>query len=289
MRIACLDDQPVAVVDDRAYRLTRLIPDADRHLSGGERMLALIRAWPEVAAAVDLDRLPWIDPAAAAWSAPVPHPGKILGAPVNYVAHGRELQLEHTVERLGVFLKAPSAVIGPGADIALPSADRRTDQEGELAVVIGRRARGLTPGEALEAVFGYTCLLDISVRGPEERSLRKSFDTFAPMGPWIVTPDEVGDPGHLRLRCWVNDELRQDASTADLVMSVPRLVSYASQVMTLEPGDVITTGTPAGVGPLAPGDRVAVEVERVGRLEVGVVAGPTWSSGLLPPTDVVER
>ena len=294
MRIACLDDEPVALVDDgRAYRLTGLLRDADRYVTGADRMLALIRAWPEVAPAADLDRLldrlPSFDPAGAVWSAPVPRPGKILGAPVNYVAHGKEMQLEFTVERLGVFLKANSAVIGPGADIVLPSADRRTDHEGELAVVIGRRARHLSPADALDAVFGYTCLLDITVRGPEERSLRKSFDTFAPMGPWIVTPDEVGDPGDLRLRCWVNDDLRQDASTADLIMSVPRLVSYVSQVMTLEPGDVITTGTPEGVGPIDPGDRVAVEVSRVGRLEVGVVAGPTWSSGLLPPTEVVER
>ncbi len=287
MRIACLDDEPVAIEGDRAYRLLGLVPGADRWRTGAERMLALVRAWPPEP--VDLRALPSFDPAGATWSAPVPRPGKILGAPVNYVAHGVEMQLDATVERLGVFLKAGSAVIGPGADIALPSSDRRTDHEGELAVVIGRRSRCVPPGAALDSVFGYTCLLDVTVRGPEERSLRKSFDTFAPMGPWIVTADEVGDPGDLRVRCWVNGTLRQDASTADLIMDIPRLVSYVSQVMTLEPGDVISTGTPAGVGPIDPGDRVVVEVERVGRLEVGVVRGPTWSSGVLPPTAVVER
>ena len=123
--------------------------------------------------------------------------------------------------------------------------------------MIGRTARQVSEQDALSYVFGYTGLLDITMRGGEDRSVRKSFDTFSPMGPVLVTADEFGDPGQVELHCWVSGELRQKASTADLIWGVARLVSYASSVATLHPGDVITTGTPAGVGPLMAGDTVA--------------------------------
>jgi 2-keto-4-pentenoate hydratase/2-oxohepta-3-ene-1,7-dioic acid hydratase in catechol pathway len=138
--------------------------------------------------------------------------------------------------------------------------------------VIGREARNVPAERALEYVAGYTCLLDITVRSTEDRSTRKSFDTFTPLGPWVTTPDEVGDPGALGLRCWVGGTLRQSATTADLIFDVPRLIAYASSVMTLWPGDVIATGTPAGVGPIRHGDRIAMDIERVGRLEVTATA-----------------
>lgn len=202
--------------------------------------------------------------------APLPRPGKILGAPVNYVDHQHEMREPTTVAELGLFLKAPSSVLAPGGTVRLPYDDRRTDQEAELAVVIGREARHVAAVDAFEHVAGYTCALDITVRSTEDRSTRKSFDTFTPLGPWLVTPDEVGDPSGLRLRGWVNAELRQDASTADMIFGVPELVAYASSVMTLFVGDVLVTGTPAGVGPLHDGDEVAVEIDRVGRLEVSV-------------------
>lgn len=201
---------------------------------------------------------------------PLPRPGKIVAAPVNYRDHQAEMAAPLTVAELGLFLKAPSSVIGPAGCVLLPYSDVRTDQEAELAVVIGRTARDVPANSALDHVAGYTCLFDITVRSTEDRSTRKSFDTFTPMGPWLVTPDEVGDPGCLQLRCWVNGELRQSASTADLIFGVPELIAYASSVMTLWPGDLIATGTPAGVGPIAPGDRVVMEIERVGRLEVSV-------------------
>jgi 2-keto-4-pentenoate hydratase/2-oxohepta-3-ene-1,7-dioic acid hydratase in catechol pathway len=178
----------------------------------------------------------------------------------------------NTIAEWGVFLKANSSVIGPGELVRLPYSDLRTDQEGELGVVIGRRARNVSREEALDYVFGYTCVLDITIRSTEDRSTRKSFDTFTPIGPFVVTKDEVGDPDDLELRCWVNDELRQHSRTSLMIYSVPRLIEYASSVMTLMPGDVIATGTPEGVGPLADGDRITVEVEKVGRLEVGVTA-----------------
>jgi 2-keto-4-pentenoate hydratase/2-oxohepta-3-ene-1,7-dioic acid hydratase in catechol pathway len=182
------------------------------------------------------------------------------------------MKIDATVADLGFFLKAPTSVTGPGGMVQLPYRDRRTDQEGELAVVIGTRARQLPPERALDCVFGYTCLLDITVRGREDRSMRKSFDTFTPIGPWITTADEVGDPGSLELRCWVNGELRQHAATKDFIVGVADLIAYISSVLTLNPGDIIATGTPAGVGPLAHGDKVAVEIDRVGRLEVSVSA-----------------
>lgn len=202
--------------------------------------------------------------------APLPRPGKIVAAPVNYRDHQTEMAAPLTVAELGVFLKAPSSVVGPGGTVSLPYTDLRTDQEAELAIVIGRTARDVPEAEALSYVAGYTCLLDITVRSTEDRSTRKSFDTFTPIGPWLTTPDEVGDPDDLELRCWVGGTPRQSASTADLIFGVARLIAYASSVMTLWPGDLVATGTPAGVGPIRHGDRIVMEIERVGRLEVSV-------------------
>ncbi len=208
--------------------------------------------------------------AAVNLEAPLPRPGKIIGAPVNYLDHKAEMDYPTSIAELGVFLKANSSVIGPGQDVVLPYSDVRTDQEGELAVVIGRTASRVGADEALDHVFGYTCLLDITVRSGEDRSTRKSFDTFTPIGPWVVTADEITDPDRLDLRCDVAGATRQSTSTEYLIFGVRELVAYASSVMTLYPGDVIATGTPAGVGPLSDGDRVVVEIEKIGRLEVGV-------------------
>ncbi|MEU4160833.1 fumarylacetoacetate hydrolase family protein [Actinoplanes sp. NPDC026670] len=223
----------------------------------------------------------------------VPGPSKIIAAPVNYRDHQAEMNEAYHIDALGIFLKAPSSVLAHRGTIRLPYTDRRFDQEGELALVIGRPGRDIPVAQALRHVAGYTCLLDITMRGGEDRSTRKSFDTFTPVGPYLVTPDEVGPPEALTLRTWVGDELRQDADIKDLIWSVPRLIAYASSVMTLRTGDIITTGTPAGVGTLADGDRVVVEIERVGRLEATVsardaVACPTRGArrGPVPPPTV---
>ena len=210
--------------------------------------------------------------------APLVFPGKIVAAPLNYRRHIEEMRPLvsrelHAIERHGVFLKAPSSIVGPGATIELPYPERRTDHEVELGVVIGRTARNVAASEAMRYVFGFTSVLDITVRGDEDRSTRKSFDGFTPVGPWLVTADEVTDPGALRLRLWLNGELRQDGNTSDMIWGIPRLVEYASHVMTLHPGDLIATGTPEGVSPLAPGDEIRVEIERVGGMTVHV-AGP---------------
>lgn len=201
---------------------------------------------------------------------PVPDPSKIIAAPVNYRDHGAEMQVHHTIDTLGVFLKAPSSLVSCGGAVRLPYTDRRFDQEGELAVVIGRQLANVSEPEAAEAIVGYTCLLDITMRGDEERSMRKSFDSFTPMGPSLVTADEVGPLGDLELRCRVDNEIRQRARVRDLIWPVPKLVSYASRVMRLEAGDVISTGTPAGVGPVRHGQRIQVDIDRIGSLYVTV-------------------
>ncbi|MFG3435813.1 fumarylacetoacetate hydrolase family protein [Nonomuraea sp. NPDC047897] len=203
-------------------------------------------------------------------AAPLPRPPKIIAAPVNYADHQSEMAVSQSIADLGVFLKATSSVIGPGEAVRLPYSDIRTDQEAELAVVIGRVARHVSVDDALDHVFGYTCALDITVRSTEDRSTRKSFDTFTPLGPWVVTADEVDDPDDLTLRCWVDGELRQDTSTKALIFSVAELIAYTTSVMTLWPGDVILTGTPAGVGPINGASSVTVEIETIGRLEVAV-------------------
>ncbi|MFH8473589.1 fumarylacetoacetate hydrolase family protein [Streptomyces sp. NPDC018000] len=219
---------------------------------------------------IDLAGCARVPLAEAVLEAPLPRPGKIIGAPVNYLDHKAEMEYTTSVADLGVFLKANSSVIGPGQDILLPYTDKRTDQEGELGVVIGRTATHVSADDALDHVFGYTCVLDITVRSGEDRSTRKSFDTFTPIGPWVVTADEIPDPDSLDLRCDVGGTTRQRTNTADLIFGVRELIAYTSSVMTLHPGDVIATGTPAGVGPLSHGDRVVLDIEQVGRLEVGV-------------------
>lgn len=226
-------------------------------------------------------------------TAPLLDPSKIVAAPVNYFDHKAEMNEATHIDGLGVFLKAPSSLIGDQDVVRLPYDDRRFDQEGELACVIGRSARHVSPQDAAAFVFGYTCLLDITMRGGEDRSTRKSFDTFTPLGPYVVTPDEVGDLAELRLTCSVNGQLRQDAAIGDLIWGFPALISYASSVMTLQPGDVISSGTPAGVGQIFHGDTVSVSVTRVGTLTVSVDAQnathcPTKgaNSGPVPPAEL---
>ncbi|HEV8306671.1 MAG TPA: fumarylacetoacetate hydrolase family protein [Methylomirabilota bacterium] len=207
--------------------------------------------------------------------APVVCPSKVIAAPVNYRLHIEEMRPLvkgdlHAIERYGVFLKAPSSVVGPGATIELPFPDRRTDHEVELGVVIGRTARDVPAAAAMDYVFGYTGVMDITVRGDEDRSTRKSFDTFTPVGPALVTVDEIPDPHALRLQLWVNGERRQNGHTGDMIWKIPKLIEYASHVMTLYPGDLFSTGTPDGVGPLRPGDEVTIDIERIGRMSVRV-------------------
>lgn len=201
-------------------------------------------------------------------------PGKILCVGRNYVAHAQEHEAEVPEVPL-LFLKPPSTVIGPGDTILLPPQSKQVEHEAELAVVIGRRGRWIPPDEAMQHVMGYTIANDVTARDLQRRdgqwTRAKGFDTFCPLGPWIETDF---DPADAMVTCQVNGELRQMASTRDMVFSIRKLLAYASSVMTLEPGDLLLTGTPAGVSPLQDGDEVEVAVEGLGKLRNPVAAEP---------------
>ncbi len=194
-------------------------------------------------------------------------PGKIICVGRNYVEHAREHAAEVPTVPL-IFLKPPSAVIGPGEEILLPPQSQRVEHEGELVVVIGKRGRRILADEAEKHILGYTVGNDVTARDLQRSDGQwtrgKGFDTFAPLGPWI---DTGFSPADALITVRVNGEMRQMGSTRDMVFSVPTLIAFISSVMTLEPGDLIFTGTPAGVGPLHDGDRVSVEIEGLGTLE----------------------
>ncbi|HEV3089040.1 MAG TPA: fumarylacetoacetate hydrolase family protein [Candidatus Elarobacter sp.] len=208
---------------------------------------------------------------------PITNPSKIVCIGLNYRDHAAEVKME-LPQHVTVFAKWPNTLIGDGAPIVIPPQSHRVDYEAELAFVIGRRAHRVDERDAYDYVAGYTCFNDVSVRDYQMRTsqwtLGKVFDTHGPCGPFLVTRDEVPDPHALRIRCSIDGEMLQDSSTSQLVFGVPRLVAELSAVMTLEPGDIVATGTPAGVGTsrepkrwIRPGERVRVEIERVGVLE----------------------
>lgn len=210
---------------------------------------------------------------------PVANPPRIIAAPVNYRKHQAEAIADggvhfdkdvKTIETYGLFLKSSTALVGPSAGVSLDFPERRNDHEIELVVVIGREGRRIERTRALEHVAGYAIGLDMTLRGPEDRSLRKSPDSFAVLGPWITTSDEVGDPGNLGLSLHLNGEPRQRASTRDLIFGVERLIEYASSFYRLFPGDLLYTGTPEGVGPVSPGDVLACAIDRLGTMTVAV-------------------
>jgi 2-keto-4-pentenoate hydratase/2-oxohepta-3-ene-1,7-dioic acid hydratase in catechol pathway len=218
----------------------------------------------------------------AALLAPVPAPAKVVCVGRNYAEHAAETGSAVSTEPQ-LFAKWANAVVGSGVDVVLPSITHALDYEAELVVVIGRTARHVSEASALDHVFGYTCGNDISARdlqfGDTQWIRGKALDTFAPMGPWIVTTDEIPDPQDLGIRCVVNGETRQDDTTAHMVFSVARIIAFITEAITLEPGDVVYTGTPPGVGHgrtppsyLQPGDRVRVEIDRIGAIENRIVS-----------------
>ncbi|CAM2156496.1 putative hydrolase BceJ2315_61450 [Pararobbsia alpina] len=213
-------------------------------------------------------------------SAPVPRPGKILAIGLNYADHVAESGMAKPTDQLW-FAKMPTSANGPFDPIDLPRVSSQLDYEAELAFVIGQRCRHVSRDRAHEVIFGYCAANDVSVRDWQLRTsqftIGKSFDTHAPFGPCIVTSDEIGDPHALGIRCFVNDELRQNSNTAQLIFNCYEQVEHLSQVMTLEPGDVILTGTPGGVGIghkppqwLHAGDRIRIEIDKIGAIENSV-------------------
>jgi len=211
---------------------------------------------------------------------PVANPTKIVNAPINYddhiaeskadagIAHGRT-NITH-ISDWGLFLKANSALIGFGDEVKLRFPDRRNDHELELAVIIGKTCRKATQADALSYVAGYSMGLDMTIRGKQQTCWRKSVDTYAVCGPWMVTSDELPDPTALDLVLKVNGEVRQNSNTKYLVYNIPRLIEYATEMYTLYPGDIIFSGTPAGVGPVLPGDVMQCYIQGIGEREMHV-------------------
>jgi 2-keto-4-pentenoate hydratase/2-oxohepta-3-ene-1,7-dioic acid hydratase in catechol pathway len=214
--------------------------------------------------------------------APVLNPPKLLACAVNYAGHEEEM---HDIqERVGgttdkwilqfdVFLKATSSIIGPKDAVVIPEGldvDREIHHECELAFIIGKGGSHIEASSALDHVFGYTVALDMTLRGEGDRSRRKSYDTFTPLGPWVVTSDEVPNPHELEIHLDVNGRRRQAVNTAEMLHDLPEIISYASSVMSLSPGDVVLTGAPPGVGPVAAGDVMNAEISKIGRLVIPV-------------------
>jgi 2-keto-4-pentenoate hydratase/2-oxohepta-3-ene-1,7-dioic acid hydratase in catechol pathway len=280
--------RPGLVVDDEVVDLSDpavgLPPDLAELVSLGPEALDWARQAPlGQAARYPIDSVRRL--------APIPHPPVILAIGMNYRAHVAEMGREPP-EYQYWFNKQRTAIAGPRDPIILPTVSTMVDYEGELAMVIGRRCQYVPAARAMEVVAGFTVINDVSVRDWQWRTptftMGKSFNTHAPCGPWLVTTDELGDPGSLALRTWVNDELRQDSTTADLIFGCSALIEYLTSAFPLEPGTIIATGTPAGVGAgyhpprfLVDGDVVRIEIEGIGELRNPVAqGGPTAPVGL---------
>jgi 2-keto-4-pentenoate hydratase/2-oxohepta-3-ene-1,7-dioic acid hydratase in catechol pathway len=276
-------------VVDLASAAPELPQDLAALLAGGSEAREAVRA------AVTRRDAPRFPLGSVSIAAPVPRPPKFLAIGLNYAAHVAESGMAPPEVPL-FFNKQSTCVVGPFDAVQIPLASPMVDYEGELAFVIGRRCRHVPAARASEVIGGYTIVDDVSVRDWQFRSptmtMGKSFDTHGPMGPWLVTADEVGDPHDLRLRTWVNGELRQDARTDDLIFNCFAMVEHLSTAFTLEPGDVVSTGTPAGVGAamtppkyLTAGDTVRIDIEGIGTIENPVVAEPVDVPTGLDPVD----
>jgi 2-keto-4-pentenoate hydratase/2-oxohepta-3-ene-1,7-dioic acid hydratase in catechol pathway len=276
MRLARFDGGRLGVVIGAEIADITALSGSDLQQWPDMNMVRLIRDFDDLRGKIEaaLPSLPRIPLAQVRLETPVPWPNKIIAYPVNYHAHGREMQAQYRATNQGFFLKPNSALSGPSDPVVLPNVPgREVHHESELGIIIGKECRGVLRENWKEVVFGYTCLLDMVVRGREERVFRKAYDSFCPVGPWITTPDEISDPAALDMKLWVGDELRQSANTRDLVLDIPGMVATASAVMTLYPGDIIATGTPEGVGPVVDGDRIRIVIDQVGEMNVDVVQG----------------
>ena len=280
MKLCRYDENRVGLVqDDGIHDVTAALdalpahryplPSHDILIAGLAGLRPALDAAARKSKAVPVDRVKLLSPVA--------NPGKVIAAPVNYTKHLQEAladkgihhgNLIGEIHKVGCFLKATSAVAGAGEGVALVHTDRRNDHEVELAVVIGRTAKNVPAERALSHVAGYCIGLDMTIRGPEERSMRKSPDSYCVLGPWLVTADEVGDPGALSVAITVNGAPRQDAHTSDLILPVAKLIEWTSSFYTLHPGDVILTGTPQGVGPVKAGDVMRASIEKIGAMDV---------------------
>lgn len=294
MKLVTFDNGRIGVVSDG-----RLVDVSD--------LAAVVPgAWPPVGMVRFIAEFPALRPALAdalrtrtsvaleevRLEAPVQWPNKVIAFPANYHAHIEEMKhgagsgviSTYKASGQGFFLKANSSLSGPADGIVLPPLDgREIHHECELGIIVGKRGRGIAREDFRDYVFGFTCLLDMVVRGKEERVMRKSYDTFCPTGPWITTADEIEDFNNIGMTLLVNGEERQSAVTRDLIVDIPDMLAMASAVMTLEPGDIIATGTPAGVGPVSEGDVLEIVIDGVGSMKLPVTRGtigdhPVWNA-----------
>ena len=286
MRLCRFNDDRVGVVDGAQVRdvtaALDVLPAVRYPLPRSDLLIANL-ATVVARASTIATNAPTMPLASVTLLSPVANPGKLVAAPVNYHKHLVEVRsdadLHHdnpshtlTIQSAGLFLKATSSLVGAGEGVAVRMPHRRTDHEIELAFVIGREARHVSAAVALEYVAGYSIGLDITIRGSEDRSFRKSCDSYSVLGPWLVTADEISDPGSLDLEISVNGERRQKSNTRHLILGVRELVELASSFYTLYPGDVIFSGTPEGVSPIGPGDRIVATIDRIGTMQVNVRA-----------------
>jgi 2-keto-4-pentenoate hydratase/2-oxohepta-3-ene-1,7-dioic acid hydratase in catechol pathway len=274
MRLCRFGENRLGIVDgDRLRDVTAALdvipahrypfPPGDMLIANLEKVTARARELAKTAAPVTVDSQPLLSPVA--------NPSKIIGAPMNYRT-GQDEAAVASAMSLGLFLKANGSLAGASAGIALRMMERQIDYEVELGVVVGKQASNVKREDALKYVAGYTVALDITPHGKEERSLRKSCETYTVLGPWLVTADEIPEPGNLDLQLDVNGERRQQGNTRQMIRDVPGLIEYASSFYTLYPGDIFLSGTPAGVGPLKPGDELVATIEKIGTMKVSVRA-----------------
>ncbi len=261
----------VTAVLDRLPALRWPLPPGDPLIANLDALRPPLEAAADAATPIGLDRV--------TLKSPVANPSKIIAAPVNYEKHLEEARADaeinlgrdiKTIDYYGLFLKSNTSLVGPGEGVPVRFTDRRNDHEVELVVVVGAGGSDIAEADAMAHVAGYAVGLDMSVRGTEDRSLRKSLDGFTVLGPWLVTADEIADPGNLDLDVAVNGEVRQASNTRHLIFDIPRLIAYASTFYTLYPGDLIMTGTPEGVGPVVPGDVMTARIDGIGEMTVAV-------------------
>ena len=284
MRLCRFNDDRLGLIVDGTIRDVTAAQDEIRaahpYVSYADAVIAALPAWrdrlEEMAAKADPIAIDSVD-----LLPPIARPGKLMAAPVNYKAHIDEAQadpgirhIERTtkIKEAGIFLKSITALIGPSGTIPIRFPDRRNDHEFEFVIVIGKECSRVSQADALDVIAGYTLGLDMTVRGPEDRSVRKSCDGYAVLGPWFVTADEIADPDDVSFHGSVNGVVKQDANTSDQVLNIRELIEYASEYYTLYPGDILYTGSPEGVSEVKAGDELHFVCDQIGEFKIGISA-----------------
>jgi 2-keto-4-pentenoate hydratase/2-oxohepta-3-ene-1,7-dioic acid hydratase in catechol pathway len=290
MKICRYDDDRLGIViGDNVHDVTAAqteIRTATPYTAKADPVIAALPAWRERLEKMAKDA-PGKPLSQVKLLSPVARPPKILAAPTNYSKHIQEMQhfrdtvpdlarFNPDIQKAGIFLKSNTSLVGPSEGIPMRFPDRRNDHEAEIVIVIGKQGSDIPRDKALEYIACYGLGLDMTARGPEDRSFRKSIDGYSVLGPWLVTADEIPDPANIPFALTVNGEKRQDSNTSFLIYDIPRLIEFASSFYTLYPGDIYYTGTPEGVGPVKPGDWISLtSLPQLGELKIQVRAHTT--------------